>query len=130
MQSDPTTTAQALEGLTSSLSMLIAFIVFAPAGHRIGVLLRHPYPWLAWIPVVNLGYFLSLARKPWYLFPLFFVPLVFVFMWIWTFRVIAQRLSLPPWLGFAMFIPVANLITVIYLASSGRPEFSEEIAPV
>ena len=95
------------------------WIVFSLAGHVIGKKLQHSAPWLAWIPIVNLGYYLSLAGRPAWQLLLLFVPIVGVFVYAKMFGEIAERLGMQEWLGWCMLLPVANTFIIAYLAASG-----------
>jgi ABC-type transport system involved in cytochrome c biogenesis permease subunit len=99
--------------------MFAAWIIFSLSGHVIGKKLQHSAPWLAWVPILNLFYFASVAgRSPWLGLALF-VPFVNIIVYAVIFGDIADRLSLPKWLGWCMLIPVANVFIMPYLAASG-----------
>jgi hypothetical protein len=118
-----------------AIQVLLSFgtwFIFSLSAHVIGNKLRHPAPWLAWIPIANLFYFMDLAgRSPWMAL-LLFVPIVNIFVYAVMFGDIADRLNMPTWLGWCMLLPVANVFILPYLAASGtslgRPDVRGESA--
>lgn len=96
-----------------------SWIVFSVSGHVMGRKLGHESPWLAWVPLVNLGYFMSLARRSVPSSALLFIPIVGSFVYAVMFGDIAERLALPRWLGWSMVLPVVNVLAAAYMAAAG-----------
>jgi hypothetical protein len=102
-----------------------SWIVWSLSAHVIGKKLRHGSPWLAWVPIVNIFYLLSLAGRPAWQFLLLCIPIVNIFVYGAMFGNISERLQMPAWLGWCMLLPVANIFIIAYMAASGqgpRPE--------
>ena len=119
----------------STIQMMLSigiWVVFSLSAHVIGKKLNHSAPWLAWVPIVNLFYFMSIAGRPTWQALLLFVPLVNIFMYAVMFGNIAERLNMPAWLGYCMLLPVANVFILPYLAASGtslhKPSATRETA--
>lgn len=119
MESTQIAPVDVFAGAIQMMLSLGIWIIFSLSGHVIGKKLRHSAPWLAWVPVVNVFYFMTLAgRNPWTAL-LLFVPLVNIIVYAVMFGDIADRLGMPQWLGWAMILPVANIFIIAYLAASG-----------
>jgi hypothetical protein len=106
-------------GLVQTGLVLGSWIVFSFALHVIGKKLHHSAPWLAWIPILNLGYLMTLARRSPWMALVFLVPIVGFIFYAMVFGEIAERLQMPNWLGWCMILPIANYFIVTYLAVSG-----------
>lgn len=102
-----------------TILLLAVWIIYSLSGHVMGKKLRHPAPWLAWVPIVNLFYFVNLAGRSFLTALGLFIPIVNVFVYGLVFADIAERLDMPKWLGWCMLLPVANVFIMPYLAAAG-----------
>jgi len=75
-------------------------------------------PWLAWIPIVNMLLLVMIAKKPFWWFFLFLIPLVNVVMMVIVWMAVAEARGKPSWWGIMTLVPVVNLIVPGYLAWS------------
>ena len=76
-----------------------------------------PNAWLAWVPVVNLGYMVYLSGRPvWWTLGLF-VPFLnlLVLALVWN-RIIEKRRGAPSTAGWTMVVPVLNYMVMTRLA--------------
>ncbi|RKZ17232.1 hypothetical protein DRQ53_04090 [bacterium] len=122
MEATQAVPADAIGSVFELLLFLTTSLVFSISAYVIGRKLGHSSPWMAWIPFLNLVYFVDLAQAPRYVVIMFFVPLVNLWATVTTFASIADRLNMPRWLGFCMIVPVLNMFTIAYLAGSGQSE--------
>jgi hypothetical protein len=119
-----------LPGMLAGLGIFVGIIVIAfyvysaLAWMTIAKKLKHPHPWLAWIPVANGAMVLQLGRFHWAWIFLILIPILGwialgVMAIIATWRIYEQRkypgwLALIPLLGFMpiinWFVSIANLI--------------------
>lgn len=104
------------------VQLAIYAFVYGLAGYVIGRKLQHRRPWLAWVPLANLGYYCALANRSWSRCTLFAVPVVQIFVWVSCFREIARRLGLSEAMGVCMIIPGADLIAIAVMALFGQPD--------
>ncbi len=94
------------------------YVFLALSLMRIAKKTNTPYPWMAWVPVLNFYLSWKVSGKPllWiFLMALPFVNFVAVpVVWGST----AKRLNKPGWFGILMLLPVANLVVVGILGFS------------
>lgn len=125
--------AGAFAGVAVGLLVFMLFFVFlflvalyvytAWAWMTIARKLKHPYPWLAWIPVANLFLYPMLAKKSAWWGLILFVPIVnIVFFIMWTWSIYEQR-NYPPWLSLvvigALLPAVGTAFTIAVLVIWG-----------
>ncbi|MBI2644773.1 hypothetical protein HYW94_01165 [Candidatus Uhrbacteria bacterium] len=75
-------------------------------------------PWLAWIPFANIYLLVKMARKPWWFFILFLIPLVNIVIYLILWINICKILKKPAWLGVVALLFPFNLFLFGYLAFS------------
>jgi hypothetical protein len=117
----------ALSILIIGLIILLAVYVYTSlAFQTIARKLKHPYPWLAWIPIANFAMILQLGRFHWALIFLILIPIVgwaalavlgIISMWrIYEKRKYPGALALIPLAGFIPVIgALASLANLIIL---------------
>jgi hypothetical protein len=96
-----------------------SYLVTSVSGQVIGRKLGHPNPWLAWVPLVNLGYFMSLANRSVPQSVLLLIPFVGSVVYAIMFGDIAERLALPRWVGWSTVLPLMNVLAFAYMAVAG-----------
>jgi class 3 adenylate cyclase len=76
--------------------------------------------YLAWLPIINIFYWVDMAKKPrwWYL--MFLIPGVNLVFMTLTWMEMASLLNKSKWLGILVLIPGVNLAYVGYLAYSKK----------
>ncbi len=118
---------------------LLVFVVFSLAVYvykalaymKIAKKLKHPYPWLAWIPIANVALIFQLGDMPWWLVFGFLVGMIpfiggilgviasialAVVMVIALYKM-CEKLNKPGWWGILIaLIPIVNLIIIGILA--------------
>lgn len=72
--------------------------------------------WMAWIPILQIFLVVRIAEKSSVWILCFFLPGVNLLAFLVVGMSIARRLEQPPWLGYLMLVPGANLIVLWYLA--------------
>lgn len=89
--------------------------------------------WMAWIPVINIYYFLSLARRPGWWMLLIAVPFFNIAVATYAFMAIAERRGRPAWWGMFFLLPPAGLLLQGALAFSdnghAQPHHSSMTTP-
>ena len=116
------------------LLALAVYVFFSYSLQTIAKRTRIKKGWLAWIPIANYYLMIKIAKKPiwWILFlmlPMIYVSIInpiidllismtgaIFFVLVWAAISVKRKKS--KWLGVLMIIPIANLITLGYLAYS------------
>jgi hypothetical protein len=88
-----------------------------------------PYPWTAWIPLVQVWTFVTAAGKQWWWILLLFVPLLNIVVGIYLWICITENLGRNKWLGLLMLVPLVNLVFIGVLAFS-RPEKADTLEDI
>ena len=92
------------------------YFYYGFAQYKIAQKVGHESPWWSFIPVLNAFQLVQLARKEWYWFLFFFVPLVnivaFAVVWMNT----AKNCGHSPVWGFLTIFPLVNFITIGVMA--------------
>lgn len=70
----------------------------------------------SFIPIANIFILIGAAKKPYWLFILFFIPLINIVVMIYIWMEIAKLRNHPYWLGILIILPIADLILPGYLA--------------
>ena len=94
---------------------VVVYVYFAYALMRVAQKLKHPYPWLSWIPFANVALILQLGKFHWaWVFLLIgtvipaigigFNIAVLVLMIISTWK-ISEKLKFPGWTSLLIIIP-------------------------
>ncbi|MCL5037385.1 MAG: DUF5684 domain-containing protein [Chloroflexi bacterium] len=76
--------------------------------------------WMAWVPILNLYYFVKAGRYPGWYFFLMLISLVQTIVAIIVWLKILKMLNREWWWVILLFIPVINLIALGVLAFAGR----------
>jgi len=97
------------------------YVYTALAWMTIAKKLKHPHPWLAWIPFANIAMILQLGGFHWALTFLLLIPIlgwiaVFVLVIIATWKAFEKR-KYPGWFSLAMIIPQVG--GILYLIAIG-----------
>ncbi len=114
------------------LLALAVYVFFSYSLQTIAKKTKIKKGWLAWIPIANYYLMCKIAKKPvwWMLFlilPLitisifsidFLLSMTGVVFFVLVWAAISVRRKKSKWLGVLMIIPIANLITLGYLAYS------------
>ncbi|MFA7707377.1 MAG: hypothetical protein WCX73_00335 [Candidatus Pacearchaeota archaeon] len=109
-------------GIVIALILLIGvYIYFSLAWYTIAKKLKYKKPWLAWIPIINIGMFLQLGKFNWAWAFLIFIPFfgwvaLFVLLVIATWRICEKR-KYPGWFSLSLIIPDIGII--FYLVAIG-----------
>ncbi len=111
-------------GSVAVITTIIAYVYISIVLYTIAKKLKKPYAWMAWIPLVNLIFYMPmLAGYEWYfgfLYILMFIPwvgvLVPIALMVWWWWRIAENRNFPGWLGILMIIPVVNIIIPAIIA--------------
>ena len=74
--------------------------------------------WMAWIPIVNVFLMIQIAGKEWWWFLLMLIPFVGIIFLALIWAGMCRARGKSPWLSLLIFVPVANLGLVAYLAFS------------
>ncbi len=76
--------------------------------------------YLAWLPIINIFYWVDMAKKPrwWYL--TYLIPVVNLIFMALTWMEMTNLLKKSKWLGLLVFVPGVNLVFVGYLAYSRK----------
>lgn len=80
--------------------------------------LRIKYAWLIWIPIVQVFYFVHMAKRPVWLTVFLFIPILNIILLLLFFMNILNLLKKPRWLILFLIIPGINIFTLWYLAIS------------
>lgn len=115
-------------GAFVALGLIVAFILFiaiyayaAIALSTIARKLRHPNPWIAWIPFANMALVLQLGGFHWAWIFLLLIPIlgwvaVWVLLIIASWRMFAKR-KYPGWMALSLVLPQIGII--LYLIALG-----------
>ncbi len=103
------------------LFVAIFYVYHAIAWSTIAKKLKHPYPWLAWIPFGGTALRLQLGGFHWALTFLYLVP-VLGWLALFVLNIIAvwkafERRSYPGWFSLSMIIPQVG--GILYLIAIG-----------
>lgn len=85
---------------------------------RIAKKLGRKRSWLVWIPLVQIVYFIYMAKQPLWLAIFFFVPVLNALLPLLLFYDILKLLKRPRWLIILIALPGVNVFTLWYLAIS------------
>ena len=82
---------------------------------------------LAWVPVINDYYVIKLAKRPFWYWPLLYIPVLNFYISYIIWRDIAKRFGMSFIFGFLMIIPVLNWFIIGLYAFVFKTEKSAEI---
>jgi hypothetical protein len=91
--------------------------------------LEIPFPWIAWVPIIQIWTVVSAAGKPWWWLLLLLIPIYNAVLLIYLWMCIAENLGKNRWLGLLMLLPLINLVFLAILAfsktekASGKPDY-------
>lgn len=85
--------------------------------------------WWAWIPFLNIFLMIQIAGKPWWWFFLLLIPLVGLIFLTLVWAGLCRERSRNPWLSLLIWVPVANLGLLAYLAFSDGGAAGTEVRP-
>jgi len=75
------------------------------------------HAWLAWVPILNLGYMVHLSGRPvWWTLGLIVPVLNLVVLWLVWNGIIERRRGVPSTAGWTLLIPVLNYLVLTRLA--------------
>ena len=114
---EPNAAAQTL-GLFFWLITFVLYFYFAFAQFKIAQKTNHPAPWWAFIPILNVFQEIQMARKPWFWFLLFFIPVVNIVCWAIVWINISKNVGQSPIWGVLTLIPVINFASIGVMAFS------------
>jgi hypothetical protein len=98
-------------------SSLLFHIIYWIPFHIIGRRFDHPAPWIAYIPIINMGYYFHLAGMSWLWIFVMFVPILNLIMPLIAIIKICERLKRPAWWGVIItFVPLVSFILLYMLA--------------
>ena len=104
------------------LIFTFVYLFFTLCFYTIAKKTGHNHPWWAFVPVLNVFQMLQVARKPWYWFFLFLIPIVnlvaIALVWI---EIAKAREKSPVW-GVFMLLPFLNFVALLYLALGSAKE--------
>jgi hypothetical protein len=100
-------------GLGLAIYFFVAFCLY-----RIALRLHVPYPWTAWIPIVNIWTLVASAGKPVWWLILCIIPIINIFVFIYLYMCVTENLGKNKWLGLLMVVPLVNLGYLGWLAFS------------
>lgn len=103
------------------LIFLAVYVYFAIAWMTIAKKMKYQYPWLAWIPIVNIAMILQLGGFHWAWIFLILIPVLgwlalTVLCIIATWKIFEKR-KYPGWFSLSLIIPEVGLI--LYLIAIG-----------
>jgi len=125
-------------GLTIVLITLLALYVYSSlAWYTIAKKLNYKYPWLAWIPIVNIVLALELGGFHWAWIFLIFIPIL---GWIALFIIliiakwyIYEKRNYPGWFSLAILIPkigfMLYLVAIGFIAWQDKPGIAKSTKP-
>jgi hypothetical protein len=96
--------------------LIIIYIYAAYSLFRIGKKLDDHLNFLAWMPVVNDYYVIKLAKRPFWYWPLLYVPVINICFSYIVWRDIAKRFGMSFVFGLLMIIPVVNWFVIALYA--------------
>jgi hypothetical protein len=76
--------------------------------------------WMAWVPLLNIFYFLNLARSPGWWMLLVLIPFVNIAVATYSFMVIAEKRGRPAWWGLVFLFPPTGIMLQGALAFSEK----------
>jgi len=94
----------------------IFYVLFCYPLMVIGQKLGFKYPWMAWIPILQLFMMVRMSGGSIMSFILLFVPIIDIFVFIGIWGKIAEYLQKPAILSILMIIPGPNLLAIWYFA--------------
>ncbi len=101
---------------------IVIYLYFSLCLFLIAKKLNVPYPWTAWVPVVNIWTLLQAAGKPCWWVLLFFIPFVGIIASAYVWMCIVENLGRNKWLGLLLLIPLIGLIYIGVLAFSKQEQ--------
>jgi tetratricopeptide (TPR) repeat protein len=97
---------------------IILYLYFALCLFFIARKREVPYPWTAWVPLVQVWPFVESAGKPLWLIILLLVPFINIVVALYLWMCISENLGKNKWLGLLMILPVINFVFLGFLAFS------------
>lgn len=105
------------------IGVIVAYVYFALVMQTISQKLKHPKPWLAWIPFANIAQVLQLGKFHWAWTFLILVPILgMIALWVLTtisFWRIFEKRKYPGWLALIQWggiIPFINFLFALAFA--------------
>lgn len=98
--------------------IIILYIFLCSSFQTIAKKTKTKHTWLAWIPIINILYWVNIAKKPWWWYLLFLIPFVDLIFMTWCWMDISKMCGKSKWLGLLILVPGINLIFVGYMAYS------------
>lgn len=96
--------------------VIAAYYYFATSLKTIAVCFGTKRTWIAWIPIINIFYGITIAQKPWYWHALYLIPFVNLIFITLTWITIAEMRRKPWWTGLLILVPGINFFVPGYLA--------------
>lgn len=124
----PAGVSEFLTGLLADFGMIVLaipvalYIYFSLCLFLIARRLDVPASWTAWVPLVQVWAFVGSADKPRWWILLLLVPGVNLFVGIYLWICITERLGRNRWLGLLMLLPALNLVFLGLLAFLKKKE--------
>lgn len=114
------------------LVLLSFYIYFSLAWMTIARKLKYKRPWIAWIPIINIGMILQLGGFHWAWIFLIFIPLIgwialMVLCIIATWKIFEKR-KYPGWFSLSIILP--SIGQILYLIIIGFVAWSDRKKPI